>query len=38
MKTDQTAWIVLSYSTEMLLRLIRQRGSCSLVGLECYKD
>ena len=38
MKIDQTAWIVQSCMTEMLWRLIRLRGLCSLVGLKCYED
>ena len=38
MKIDRTAWIVQSCRTEMLWRLIRLHGSCSLVGLKCYED
>ena len=37
-KTDQTARIVQSCRTEMLWRLIRLRGSCSLLWLKCYED
>ena len=35
MKTNQTARIVQSCRTEMLIRL---RGSCNLVCLKCYED
>ena len=38
MKTDQSALIVHTFRTQMLLRLITLRLSCCLVGLVCYED